>query len=92
MKGTQDQLSIGNMYDPIIKVIKGLYNTNSPTKEQARKYKRFEKEVINSEKKLYACKHLALPILMGCTKPKGIDFRTELGFNQLDLIMTTEHS
>ena len=33
---------------------------------------------------------LALPIIIGFNKPKAIEFRKELGFNQHDLIMTKQ--
>ena len=33
---------------------------------------------------------LALPIIISFNKPKAIEFRKELGFNQHDLIMTKQ--
>ena len=88
----QNKLGVKNLSELRIEAIKGKCNTKSLTKEPSRKYKRFGKELINGEKDMYIREDLALPIIMGCTKPKAIKFRTKLGFNHQDLIMTKEES
>ena len=41
---------------------------------------------------IYIHEDLALSIIMNCRGPTTIQFRTKLGFNQHDLIMTKEQS
>ena len=80
------------MSDLTIKAIKGNYDTEAPTKEQTRKYKRYGKEFIDDITGISIHKDLALSIIVTCRTPKTIEFRTKLGFNQHDLIMTKEQS
>ena len=72
-----------NMSNSTIKGIKDIYDTESPAREQTRKYKRCGKEFIPEE-------DLALSIIIDCRTPKAIEFRSKLGFNQHNLIMTKE--
>ena len=43
----QDQSGTKNMSDVTIKTIKGEYDTSSFTKQQIRKYKRYEKDIFH---------------------------------------------
>ena len=86
------KLGLKNMSDLTIKAIKGNYDTEAPTKERTRKYKRYGKEFIDDITGIYIHKDLALSIIMNCRTPTTIEFRTKLGFSQHDLIMTKEQS
>ena len=72
--------------------IRGAYDTATPTKEQTKSYKRHEKEFIADFTGIYIHEDLALSIIMDCRTPTAIKFRTKLGFDQHDLIMTKEQS
>ena len=41
---------------------------------------------------MYSLDDIMTPIIMHCKAPKEIDFKSELGFNHFDLIMTKEQS
>ena len=77
MDGIQEKLDVKNMSDLTIKAIKGIYNTENPTKKQIGKYKSYGKD-------------LTLSIIIDCRTPTDIGFMTKLGFNQHDLIMIKE--
>ena len=58
----QDKLGVKNISDLRIKAIKGICDTETPTKEQIRKYKRYGKEFINNLTGIYIHEDLALTI------------------------------
>lgn len=80
------------MSDLTLKAIKGIYKTKNPTKEQIEKYKKHGKEFRNDLTSIYNLENLALSIIIDSRKPTAIEFRSKLGFNQNDLIMTKEPS
>ena len=92
MHDIQEKLGARNMSDLTIKAIKGIYKPNTPTKEQIEKYKRLGKFFFDDLTEIYIHEDLALSIIMDCRTPTAIKFRTELKFNQHDLIMTKEQS
>ena len=53
MHDIQDKLAVSNMFDLVIKEIKGILDTESLTKKQKRVYKRLGKELIHGEKDIY---------------------------------------
>ena len=80
------------MSDLTIKAIKGFYNTENPTKEQIKKYKRYGKEFICNLTGICIRKNLDLSIIIDCRTLTTVEFKTKLGFNQHDIIMTKEQS
>ena len=80
------------MSDLTIKPIKDIYNTKACTKEQVRKYKRDAKEYVSDSTGIYIRQDLNLSVIMHYRTPTEIEFRSELGFNQHDIIMTKENS
>ena len=76
------------------KEIKGKFETNYPTGQQIRKYKRHESEFIEGIKFIYAHECIIIPIIMHCRvlAPKAIKFRSKLAFNHYDTILTKEQS
>ena len=83
----QDKLGIKNMSDLTIKAIKGIYDTETPRKEQVRKYKGNGKELIKNLAGINIREDLTLAKIMDCRSPTAIGFRSKLRFNQTDLIM-----
>ena len=92
MHDIQDNLGVKNMCDLKIKAIKDIYNTESPTKEKNKKYKRYGKEFLDGLTSIYIREDLALSIIMYCTTPGSVKFKTKLGFNSHDPIMRKEQS
>ena len=88
----QDKLGVKNSYDLTIKAIKGIYETKTPTKKQIEKCKIYEKNYSADLTGIYILEELDLLIIMDCRAQAAIEFRTILGFNQSDLIMTKERS
>ena len=92
------RLGCANIYDLIDKEIKGKYNVrkmNELTKEQIRKYNMDKLRLIKgSEQSIYVHKVIAIPIIMHTrlSKPETIKFRSDLGFNQINLILKKEQS
>ena len=90
------RLGCANIYDLIDKEIKGKYNVkkmNELTKEQVRKYKIDRSRLIKgSEQSMYVHEVIAIPIIMQTrlSKPETIKFRSDLGFNQINLILKNE--
>ena len=76
----------------VIKKIKRIFNTETPTKKTKRKYKRFRKEFIPGESGVYVRNDLMSSIIMNCRIPKTVEFRSKLGLNQHGLIMTKKQS
>ena len=87
-----------NLYDPIDKEIKGKYevkNMNDLTKQQIRKYKIDRVRLIKDSKhSMYVHEDILIPIIMQSrlSDSKTIKFRTDLGFNQINLILKKEQS
>ena len=71
---------------------KGKFETDYPTEQQIRKYKRHASEFIEGIKFMYAHECIIIPIIMHCqvTTPKSIEFRSKLGFNQYHITLTKE--
>ena len=87
-----------NLYDLIDKEIKGKYevkNMNDLTKQQIRKYKIDRVRLIKGSKhSMYVHEDILIPIIMQSrlSDSKTIKFRTDLGFNQINLILKKEQS
>ena len=87
-----------NLYDLIDKEIKGKYevkNMNDLTKQQIRKYKIDRVRLIKGSKQsMYVHEDILIPIIMQSrlSDSKTIKFRTDLGFNQINLILKKEQS
>ena len=80
------------MSDLTIKAIKGIYDTETPRTEQVRKYKGNGKELIKNLAGINIREDLTLAKIMDCRSPTAFVFRSKLGFNETDLIMTKEQS
>ena len=64
-------------------------------KKQIRKYKIDKSRLIKgSEQSMYVHEVIAIPIIMQTrlSKPETIKFRSDLGFNQINLILKKEQS
>ena len=87
-----------NLYDLIDKEIKGKYevkNMNDLTKQQIRKYKIDRARLIKGSKySMYVHEDILIPIIMQSRllDSKTIKFRSDLGFNQINLILKKEQS
>ena len=90
----QNGLGVENIYDLVRKEIHGRYATKKPTDKQVRKYKRYGLEWVKDDKYLYASQDVITPIIMHCKIliPKAIKFRSKLGFEQHDIVLTKEQS
>ena len=72
-------VGIKDIFDLTIKAIKDIYNTENPTKNQIRTYKKQGKELIDGEKGVYIIiVDLGLSILMDCRTPTAVEFRIKL--------------
>ena len=82
-----------NLCDLINKEIKGKYgvkNMSDLTKQEIRKYKIDRAELIKGSKhSMYVHEDIAITIIMQSrlSDPKTIKFRSDLGFNQINLIL-----
>ena len=78
----------------MIKKIKGKFETNYSTEQQIRMYKRHGSELIGNEKLMHTHECIIIPVIMHCriSTSKSIEFRSKLGFNQYDIILTKEQS
>ena len=82
-----------NLCDLIKKEIKGKYgvkNMSDLTKQEIRKYKIDRAELIKGSKhSMYVHEDIAITIIMQSrlSDPKTIKFRSDLGFNQINLIL-----
>ena len=74
------ELHVKNIFDLVDKEIKGKFETNYPTEQQIRKYKRHGSELTIDEKIMYAHECIAIPLIMHCrvSTPKSIEFRSKL--------------
>ena len=87
-----------NLYDLIDKESKGkceVENMNDLTKQQIRKYKIDRARLIKGSKhSMYVHEDILIPIIMQSrlSDSKTIKFRTDLGFNQINLILKKEQS
>ena len=86
-----------NIYDKIDTKIKGKHDVkkmNELTKQRFRKCKVDRSKLIKNRKEtMYLSEVIAIPIIMQSTlsNPKTIKFRSNLGFTQINLILTKEH-
>ena len=64
------------------------------TKQQIKKYKTHESELIKDKIFMYAHEDIITPTTMHCrvSTPKTIEFRSKLGFNQYDITLSKEQS
>ena len=78
----------------IDKEIKGRFETRNPTNEKIREYKRHGSKLIDGEKLMYTHAYIIMNLIMHyrVSTPEAIEFKTRLGFNAHDLIMTKEQS
>ena len=82
-----------NLYDQIDTEVKGKHNVkkmNDLTKQQIRKCKIDRWKLIKNRKEsMYVSEIIAIPIIMQSTisNPKAIKFRSNLVFNQINLIL-----
>ena len=87
-----------NIYDRIDTEIKGKYNVkkmNELIEQQMKKYKIDRSRLIKGSKEsMYLSEVIVIPIIMQSTlsNPKTIKFRSDLGFNQINLILKKEQS
>ena len=60
------------------------------TKQQIKKYKTHESELIKDKIFMYAHEDIITPTTMHCrvSTPKTIEFRSKLGFNQYDITLS----
>ena len=88
------KLDVKNICSLVDKEIKGKFETNYPTEQQIRKYKRHGSEFVEGIKFMYAHENIITAIIMHCriSAPKTIEFRANLGFNQYDITLTKEQS
>ena len=87
-----------NIYDLIDKEIKEKYGVNKMsglTKQQTRKYK-IDRAILfkGSKHSMYVHEDIAITIIMQTrlSDPKTIKFRSDFGFNQINLILNKEQS
>ena len=92
MHDIQDKSGVRNMTDLTIKAIKSIYDTETPSKEHIKKYKRYGKECIAGSTGIYIREDLAFKIIMYSTVPTSLGFKSKLGFNPYDPIMRKEQS
>ena len=74
-------LGVKNIYDLVIKEIKGICKTRNPTKQQIRKYKRHASELFSGEKGKYIIVDIALKIIINSDVSTATNFRNELDLN-----------
>ena len=88
------ELDVKNIFDLVDKEIKGKFETDYPTEPKIRKYKRHGSEFIEDTKFMYAHECIIIPTIAHCrvSTPKSIEFRSKLGFNQHDIILTKEQA
>ena len=70
-------------------------NMNDLTKQQIRKYKIDRARLIKGSKhSMYVHEDILIPIIMQSrlSDPKTINYRSDLGFNQINLILKKEQS
>ena len=89
---------VKNLYDLIDKEIKGkcgVRNMSDFTKQQIRKHKTNRARLSQGSKNsMYVHEDILIPIIMQSrlSDPKTIKFRSDLGFNQINLILKKEQS
>ena len=86
------ELDVKNICDSVDKEIKGKFETNYPTEQQIRKYKRHGSKFIEGIKFMYALECIIIPVIMHCriSTSKSIEFRSKLGFDQYGITLTKE--
>ena len=89
----QKRLGLGDLFDLLRKEIWGIYGTINSKKEQAREYKRRQKEFGNNSNFSFrcACNDIILKRIMHCRKKEKIGhFKSKLGFNFINWIIYKE--
>ena len=88
------ELDAENIYNLMDKEIKGRFETDNPTDEQIKKYKRYGSEFIENKKFMYVHEDIIMPVIMHCrvATPKSTEFRSKLGFNQDNITLIKEQS
>ena len=87
-----------NLYDLIDKEIKGKYEVENMvdfTKQQIRKHEIDRAKLINNSKhSMYVHKDILISIIIQSrlSDPKTINFRSDFGFNQINLLLQKEQS
>ena len=89
IKMHKDKLAVKNISDLTIKAIKEIYDTETPTKEQIKKYKRFGKELRAGLPDIYIREVLAFKTITSSTVPTAVEFKAKLGFNLYDPVKRT---
>ena len=86
------------IYDLVDKEIKGKYGVqkiNELTKQKIRKFK-IDRSILimGSKESIYVSEVIVIPTIMQTrlSKPETIKFRSDLGFNQINLILKKEQS
>ena len=94
IKDIAEKLDVKNIFDVVDKEIKGKFETNYPTEQQIRKYKRHGSKFTENEKFMYAHECIIIHVIMHrrVPTPKSIEFRSKLEFNQYDIKLTKEQS
>ena len=90
MHGIQDKLGVKNMTYLKINVTKDIYDTETFTKGQIKKYKRFGKEFTADLTGIYIHEDLAFKIIMYSTVSTSVECKTKLGFNPYHPVMRKE--
>ena len=92
IKDMGEKLDVKSIGDLIYKEIKGKYETSYLTEQQIRKYKKHGSVFFQGTKFMYAHECIIIPIIMHCRllTPESIEFKSKLGFNQYDIILTKE--
>ena len=96
ISGISKRLGWANIYDLIDKEIKGKYNVkkmNELTKQQIRRYNIDKSRLIKgSQKSMYVNEVIAIPIIMQTrlSKPETMKLRSDLGFNQTNVLLSKE--
>ena len=93
-KDLGEKIGVENIYDLIDKEIKNRFETKNQINEQIKEYKKLGSELIDGEKFMLTRKDFIIPIIMHyrVSIAEATEFKTRLGFNQHDLIMTKKQS
>ena len=88
------KLDVKNPCDLVDKEMKGKFRTNNPSKQQIKQHEKHGSELIKDKKFMYFHEDIIMPVIMHSRipTPKSIKFRSKLGLNQYDIILTKEQS
>ena len=88
MYDLQIKSGVKNMFDMTIKEIKGIFNKKILQNNKLKNIK-YGLTRIYFHSWIY---NLALKIIINCTVPTAVDFRTKLRFKQFDIMINKESS